>query len=188
MILGIVKMRVEFDKMPANWRLPALVAAGAVFVLSSVAWPARAQSGLLPPDHYALAERIAGGLGPDVLILQCHGNGVALPKTPGCSLALADAPAGTLVTASLCAANRDPALGGGDLEQLDLTRAPLPHVAFGYGIHHCLGAPLARIELRIAFSALLRRLPGLALAVDPSAVRYRQDNLIHGVEALPVTW
>ncbi|MCD2195003.1 cytochrome P450 [Actinomycetospora endophytica] len=99
-----------------------------------------------------------------------------------------DVPSGTLMTASLCAANRDPALGGGDLEHLDLTRAPLPHVAFGYGIHHCLGAPLARIELRIAFTALLRRLPDLALAVDPSDLRYRQDNLIHGVEALPVTW
>jgi cytochrome P450 len=47
---------------------------------------------------------------------------------------------------------------------------------------------LARIELRIAFTALLRRLPGLALAIEPSDVRYRHENLIHGVEALPVTW
>jgi cytochrome P450 len=101
-----------------------------------------------------------------------------------------DIPAGTLVTASLCAANRDPALGDGDgdLEHMDLARRPLPHVAFGYGIHHCLGAPLARIELRIAFTALLRRLPGLALAIEPSQVRYRHENLIHGAEALPVTW
>jgi cytochrome P450 len=97
-------------------------------------------------------------------------------------------PAGTLVTASLCAANRDPALAGGNLDELDLAREPLPHVAFGYGIHHCLGAPLARIELRIAFGALLRRFPGLALAVDPTALEYRRDALIHGVEALPVTW
>jgi cytochrome P450 len=97
-------------------------------------------------------------------------------------------PAGTMVTASLCAANRDPALAAGDLEHLDLTREPLPHVAFGYGIHHCLGAPLARIELRIAFAALLRRFPDLALAVDPAELEYRHDALIHGVEALPVTW
>jgi len=97
-------------------------------------------------------------------------------------------PAGTLVTASLCAANRDPALAAGNLDELDLAREPLPHVAFGYGIHHCLGAPLARIELRIAFAALLRRFPGLALAVDPTALEYRRDALIHGVEALPVTW
>jgi cytochrome P450 len=97
-------------------------------------------------------------------------------------------PAGTLVTASLCAANRDPALGEGDLDELDLAREPLPHVAFGYGIHHCLGAPLARVELRIAFAALLRRFPGLALAVDPATLEYRRDALIHGVEALPVTW
>jgi cytochrome P450 len=99
-----------------------------------------------------------------------------------------DIPAGTLVTASLCAANRDPALAAGDLDELDLAREPLPHVAFGYGIHHCLGAPLARIELRIAFTALLRRFPGLALAVDPAELEYRRDALIHGVEALPVTW
>jgi cytochrome P450 len=97
-------------------------------------------------------------------------------------------PAGTLVTASLCAANRDPALAAGDLDELDLAREPLPHVAFGYGIHHCLGAPLARIELRITFAALLRRFPGLALAVDPAALEYRRDALIHGIEALPVTW
>ncbi|WP_312030360.1 cytochrome P450 [Actinomycetospora sp. TBRC 11914] len=97
-------------------------------------------------------------------------------------------PAGTMVTASLCAANRDPALAAGDLEHLDLAREPLPHVAFGYGIHHCLGAPLARIELRIAFSALLRRFPDLALAADPAELEYRHDALIHGVETLPVTW
>ncbi|MDL5158126.1 cytochrome P450 [Actinomycetospora termitidis] len=95
--------------------------------------------------------------------------------------------AGTVVTASLCAANRDPALGEG-LDHLDVRRDPLPHVAFGYGIHHCLGAPLARIELRIAFQAILRRFPGLALATDPDAVEFRHENLIHGVEALPVTW
>ncbi|WP_018333537.1 cytochrome P450 [Actinomycetospora chiangmaiensis] len=94
-------------------------------------------------------------------------------------------PAGSVVTASLCAANRDPALGEG-LDHLDVTRAPLPHVAFGYGIHHCLGAPLARIELRIAFRALLRRFPGLALGGD--RIDFRHENLIHGVEALPVTW
>ncbi|WP_433798626.1 cytochrome P450 [Actinomycetospora sp. CA-084318] len=94
-------------------------------------------------------------------------------------------PAGTVVTASLCAANRDPALAEG-LDHLDVTRDPVPHVAFGHGIHHCLGAPLARIELAIAFRALLRRFPHLTLAGD--AVAFRHENLIHGLEALPVTW
>jgi cytochrome P450 len=94
-------------------------------------------------------------------------------------------PAGSVVTASLCAANRDPALGEG-LDHLDVTRTPVPHVAFGYGIHHCLGAPLARVELRIAFRALLRRFPDLALVDGP--LEYRHENLIHGVEALPVRW
>lgn len=93
-------------------------------------------------------------------------------------------PAGTVVTASLCAANRDPVLGE-HLEDLDVTREPGPHVAFGYGIHHCLGAPLARVELRVAFSALLRRFPALALA---GKVEFRHEHLIHGLETLPVTW
>ena len=88
---------------------------------------------------------------------------------------------------SLSSANRDPALGEG-LEHVDLTRAPTPHLAFAYGIHHCLGAQLARLELRVAFPALLRRFPGLRLAVDPAEVRYRERSIVYGVEELPVAW
>jgi cytochrome P450 len=94
---------------------------------------------------------------------------------------------GELVAVSLPAVNRDPALldDGGTL---DLTRAAVNHMAFGHGIHHCLGAPLARAEMQIAFPALFRRFPGLALA-DPSApVPYRTGTFIHGVTELPVTW
>jgi cytochrome P450 len=91
------------------------------------------------------------------------------------------------VLCSLSSANRDAALGP-ELERVDLTRAPTPHLAFAYGIHHCLGAQLARLELRIAFPALVRRLPDLRLAVDPSEIRYRERSIVYGVEALPVTW
>jgi cytochrome P450 len=94
--------------------------------------------------------------------------------------------AGTVVTASLCAANRDPVLGP-DLDLLRLDREPVRHLAFGHGIHHCVGAPLARLELRLAFRALFRRLPTLALA-DPDAVAFRQEGLTHGLTSLPVTW
>lgn len=94
--------------------------------------------------------------------------------------------AGTVVTASLCAANRDPVLGP-DLDRLRLDREPVHHLAFGHGIHHCVGAPLARLELRLAFRALFRRLPTLALA-DPDAVTFRQEGLTHGLTSLPVTW
>ena len=74
------------------------------------------------------------------------------------------------------------------LEDVDLTRAPTPHLAFAYGIHHCLGAQLARLELRVAFPALLRRFPDLRLAVDPAEVRYSERSIVYGVAELPVAW
>ena len=87
---------------------------------------------------------------------------------------------------TLPAANRDPELGeGGDA--LDVRRTPTNHVAFGHGIHHCLGAPLARTEMQIAFPALFRRFPHLAL-VDQGRPAYREQTFIYGVTELPVTW
>jgi len=96
-------------------------------------------------------------------------------------------PAGSLVICSLPAANRDPALIG-DPEILDITRGSTGHVAFGHGAHHCLGAPLARMELRIALPALLRRFPGLALANPDGPVDFRAFSLVYGARSLPVTW
>lgn len=84
----------------------------------------------------------------------------------------------------LGAANRDPAVFA-EPGRLDLARAPNPHVAFGAGIHFCVGAPLARRELRVALSVLFRRLPGLKLAEPP---RYRDAYHFHGLTALRVTW
>jgi cytochrome P450 len=94
---------------------------------------------------------------------------------------------GDLVLCSLSSANRDAALGP-DMEGVDLTRPPTPHLAFAYGIHHCLGAQLARLELRIAFPALLRRFPTLRLDVDPAEIRYSERSIVYGVEELPVAW
>jgi cytochrome P450 len=59
-------------------------------------------------------------------------------------------------------------------------------VAFGHGIHYCVGAPLARIEGQIAFGALLERFPGIELAVPPESLRFRPGTLIRGLESLPV--
>jgi cytochrome P450 len=114
---------------------------------------------------------------------------VAFPRIARGATAIGDQPVaeGDLVLCSLSSADRDAALGEG-LEQLDLTRRPTPHLAFAYGIHHCLGAQLARLELRVAFPALLRRFPDLRLAVDPAEVRYRQRSIVYGVEELPVAW
>ena len=70
-------------------------------------------------------------------------------------------------------------------DALDLTRHPNPHIAFGFGPHFCLGAPLARLELNVMFGELLRRLPDIELA-DDQALPFRSSNFIVGPEAMPV--
>lgn len=95
--------------------------------------------------------------------------------------------AGDAVFCSLPTANRDPALGAG-MDAVDPRRGATPHLAFGFGVHRCLGAPLARLEMRVVFSLLLRRFPGLRLAVPAEDVEFKRFSVIHGVESLPVTW
>jgi cytochrome P450 len=95
--------------------------------------------------------------------------------------------AGESVTVALSAANRD-ASHFADPDVLDLTRSTAGHLAFGYGLHRCLGQQLARAEMRIALPALLRRFPALRLAVAPKDVPLRSDMTISGVHKLPVTW
>ena len=94
-------------------------------------------------------------------------------------------PASEIVIASLLAANQDQACTQqpGDL---DITRTENPHLAFGHGIHHCLGAPLARLEGRIALGTVLNRFPRLRLAVPPEQLTRRPGVLMNGRTALPV--
>lgn len=73
-----------------------------------------------------------------------------------------------------------------DPDRLDLTRDARGHVAFGHGIHFCLGAPLARMEAEVAIGALLDRFPGLRLAVAPEELLRRRTSLMNGFESLPV--
>ena len=94
-------------------------------------------------------------------------------------------PARETVLLATAAANRDGGRFPG-ADGLDLGRDAGGHLAFGHGIHYCLGAPLARLEGEVAFGALLSRFPRLALAADPAELRWRQSSLIHGLEALPV--
>jgi oxidation protein CepF/oxidation protein CepG len=94
---------------------------------------------------------------------------------------------GETVTCSLPMANRDPALLP-DADRLDVTREPVPHVAFGHGIHHCLGASLARLELRTVYTALWRRFPTLRLADPDQETTYRLTTPAYGLTSLMVAW
>jgi cytochrome P450 len=96
-------------------------------------------------------------------------------------------PEGSLIIPSIPAANRDGSFIE-DPETLDVTRGAPGHVAFGHGVHHCLGAPLARMEMRIAFPALLRRFPGLTLADPAAEPAFNVYGIVFGLKSLPVTW
>ncbi|MEV6583830.1 cytochrome P450 [Streptomyces sp. NPDC051582] len=95
-------------------------------------------------------------------------------------------PRGATVLIGSAVADRDPGRFP-DPDRLDITRADNAHLAFGHGIHYCLGAPLARLEGQIAIGTALRRLPGLALAVPPAQIPWRPGGL-RGPLALPVTF
>ncbi|MER7008643.1 cytochrome P450 [Dactylosporangium sp. NPDC000555] len=94
-------------------------------------------------------------------------------------------PAGAMVAISLLSADRDPDRFPAP-DEFDLGRPDNQHLAFGYGIHYCLGAPLARLEAQIAFTDLLTAFPDMRLAVPPSEVTWRPGTLIRGTVALPV--
>jgi cytochrome P450 len=97
-------------------------------------------------------------------------------------------PAGATVVPLTYAANRDGTLLD-EPDRMDLARSGhTPHLAFGHGIHHCLGAPLGRLELQIAFATLLRRLPGLRPAVPEAELTWKLGSVTVGPRALPVTW
>jgi cytochrome P450 len=94
-------------------------------------------------------------------------------------------PKGSPVMALLASANRDPAAFPNP-DVFDIARTPNKHLGFGQGIHYCLGAPLARIETRIALQSLLDRNPNLRLAVEPSELRLQNIPMWHRYERLPV--
>jgi cytochrome P450 len=96
-------------------------------------------------------------------------------------------PAGEQVMPLLGTANRDPSAFI-DPDRFDVTRDAASHLAFGAGVHHCLGAQLARVELQEAFRGLIGRLPGLRLAVPASDLEFKPGMAIHSLRELPVLW
>jgi len=101
-------------------------------------------------------------------------SGVAIPRN-------------ALVFAVLGSANRDEQQFPNP-DNLDLARADNKHVAFGLGIHYCLGAPLARLEGQIAINTLLQRAPALRLAVPREKLRWRRGYVLRGLNSLPVAF
>lgn len=94
---------------------------------------------------------------------------------------------GDMIVCSLSGANRDAVLGAG-MDDFDPGRTPpASHLAFGYGAHRCVGAELARMELRTAYPALVRRFPSMRLAVPPEKLDFRKTSIVYGVKSLPVT-
>lgn len=94
--------------------------------------------------------------------------------------------AGEFVMMNLPAGNWDTEFVD-DPESFDIDRNTRGHLGFGYGVHQCIGANLARVEMQVAFATLARRLPGLKLAVPPEELRFK-DADIYGMKELPVTW
>jgi cytochrome P450 len=83
--------------------------------------------------------------------------------------------------------NRDPDVFA-DPDRLDLARDARRHVAFGFGVHQCLGQPLARMELQVVYGTLYKRIPGLRLATTIDRIPFKHDGAVYGVYELPVTW
>ena len=123
-------------------------------------------------------------------LLRFHTIQTAVPRVAIADTELAGvrvaADDGILVALPAC--NHDPQAFPGDPEAVDVERQVRHHLAFGFGVHQCLGQNLARVELEVALSELFGRLRGLELAVPEAELRYKHDRIIYGLEALPLRW
>ncbi|MGW0246350.1 cytochrome P450 [Nocardia goodfellowii] len=147
---------------------------------------------LTEPGHWDLLRREPDLVPRAVEELLRHvqlGSGGAFARiaTEDVTLSGVTVRAGEAVFVNTQAANRDESVFA-EPDELDLTRISNPHMAFGHGAHHCLGAQLARLELQVAMSSLLRGFPGLRLAVPLDEVPWKRGLLVRGPEELLVTW
>jgi cytochrome P450 len=166
----------------------ALVAGGYLTVANALSIGIVAISragGVAPLPEPARAARAA----EEVLRWQLGIAGEAFPRWAGEDLVLEGVPiaAGEQVLVRLEAANHDPQRFT-DPARFDPARSPNPHLGFGHGPHHCLGAALARIELQAVIAAVARRLPGLVPAGDPEELPWTGNPIDDGPAVLPVTW
>ncbi|MFF9775842.1 cytochrome P450 [Streptomyces sp. NPDC013978] len=116
-------------------------------------------------------------------------TGFSLPRYATADVALGGVTvrAGEAVMIATAAANRDPEVFP-EPERLVLDRPANPHIGFGHGVHYCVGAHLARLELQVAIERVLARLPGLRPAVPEHALRWKEDAMVNGLQSLPVAW
>jgi cytochrome P450 len=147
---------------------------------------------LTHPDQLTLLRQspeLIPGAVEELLRFVPLGTNSAVPRyaTTDVELSGGTVPAGDPVFAFTPAANRDPRVFP-DPDCLDVTRQAAPHVSFGHGGHHCVGAPLARLELQVALTTLLAALPGLRLAVGVDELVWKTGGLVRGLVALPVAW
>jgi cytochrome P450 len=144
---------------------------------------------LQDPDTFQLIHDDDAATGPFVEELLRHLSvvQVAFPRFARDDVTIGDVrmTKGDVVIVSLSGADRDTVLGE-NLEVVDPRRHPVSHLAFGHGIHRCIGAELARMELRAAYPALVRRFPEMRLAVDAGDLQFRKASIVYGVESLPV--
>jgi cytochrome P450 len=114
-------------------------------------------------------------------------SGLVRVTTEDVELAGVRIPAGSAVVPMMTVANRDPALFE-DPDKLDVSRPGGAHLGFGAGVHHCLGAQLARMELQEALRGLLSRLPGLRVDVPVAELRFKNGMIVRSLHELPVRW
>jgi cytochrome P450 len=143
------------------------------------------------PDQLSTVRDDPASVGPAVEELLRYASVVqtAIPRitTTDVEIDGVRIPGGSLVLLSLPSANHDPRFIDAP-DDLDIRRGVPGHLAFGHGVHHCLGAPLARMEMRIAFPALLRRFPGLELGEDLGETTFKPTSLVYGARSLSVKW
>lgn len=141
------------------------------------------QRAALPTDSHRMADAV------EDLLRYLTVFHLGVPRTPLVDVELAGETlrAGETITVALSVANRDPDRFA-DPDRLDLRRPAGSHLAFGHGLHQCIGQHLARLELQVALHALFTRLPGLRLACAPDDVELATDMGVYGLHGLPIAW